>query len=213
MWLVHIRQVGMKISNYYYDVLGVKPSAGIKEIKKAFRKLVRKNHPDLFTDEVKELQELKMIQINEAYARVTEKLNPVVENEEGAEKKSASKSEDTPPEKMNKNAVGFHKDIQYAYYKQGFDNFSKAVNGIMSMEKTVSLRNDLYYLRRFSHALIYLRKADMYFSKLLDDYPDSIWSYDAYIKIKKVEYFNIFYRKILFNVERKLKERYKGKRN
>jgi len=92
MWLVHIRQVGMKISNYYYDVLGVKPSAGIKEIKKAFRKLVRKNHPDLFTDEVKELQELKMIQINEAYARVTEKLNPVVENEEGAEKKVPAKA-------------------------------------------------------------------------------------------------------------------------
>lgn len=51
------------------------------------------------------------------------------------------------------------------------------------------------------------RKAATYFSKLIDEYPDSMWSYDAYIKIKKIEYFNMFYRKILLNIERKLKEK------
>ena len=60
----------MQVSSYYYDVLGLRPGSGIKDIKKAYRTLVRKNHPDLFPDNEKELQELKMIHINEAYTRL-----------------------------------------------------------------------------------------------------------------------------------------------
>ena len=45
----------------YYDVLGVKKSASADEIKKAFRKLARKHHPDAGGDE----ETFK--QINEAY--------------------------------------------------------------------------------------------------------------------------------------------------
>jgi hypothetical protein len=65
----------------------------------------------------------------------------------------------------------------------------------------------MYYLRRFAASLVYLRRADMYFSKLLDDYPDSMWARDAYIKVRKTEYFNRLYRKILRNIEKRLKER------
>lgn len=206
----------MKISSYYYDVLGVTPSANMGEIKKAYRALVRKNHPDLYPEPEKDLQELKMIQINEAYARITETLNHEDIYEQEELKPDTSNTENDwwvhiDPVSFTKDAVGFHKDIQYAYYKQGFDNFSRAVNGIKMMERNVSLKNDMYYLRRFARSLYYLRKADMYFSMLLEEYPDSIWSYDAYIKIKRIEFFNRFYRKILLNIERKLKERKKGK--
>ena len=65
----------MQISRYYFDILGVKPSATIEDIKKAFRTLVRKNHPDVFPEDQKEFQEFKMIQINEAYSRLTESLD------------------------------------------------------------------------------------------------------------------------------------------
>lgn len=206
----------MTISSYYYDVLGVEPSASQQKIKKAYRVLVRKNHPDLFPEPEKGLQELKMIQINEAYARITETLNheDFYEQEEVTPDVSNTGNDswvwvDQVP--IAKDAVGFHKDIQYAYYKQGFENFSRAVNGIKMMERNVSLKNDMYYLQRFARSLYYLRKADMYFSKLLEDYPDSIWSYDAYVKIKRIEFFNRFYRKILLNIERKIKERKKEK--
>lgn len=199
----------MCASSYYYEILGVKQCSRLEEVKKAFRLLVRKNHPDMFPDGQKEIHELKMILINEAYAGIIANLQ--TDRDPETEKKRDSESDGEPDYTEFygtpiRNAVGFHKDIQYVYYKQGFDNFSRALNGIKNIERRVRLRNDLYYLKRFSSSLVYLRKADMYFSKLLDGYPESIWAYDAYIKIKKIDYFNRFYRRILQNIERKMKK-------
>ena len=51
----------------YYDVLGVSKTASEDEIKKAYRKMARENHPDLHPDKVEECEE-KMKEINEAYS-------------------------------------------------------------------------------------------------------------------------------------------------
>ena len=50
----------------YYEVLGVNKNATDEEIKKAYRKLARKYHPDLNRDDPK-TAETKMKEINEAY--------------------------------------------------------------------------------------------------------------------------------------------------
>ncbi len=188
----------MNISSYYYEVLSIKPGSNIEEVKKAYHKLVKKNHPDLFPDDQKHLQELKMIQIIEAYSRLTDEFkfdwNEIKDDSMGWEYKPSSPFE-----------VGFHRDVEYAYYKQGFTNYSKALHGIKGIEKRSQLKTDWYYLRRFSNSLCYLRKADVYFSKILDEYPQSIWAYDAYIKVRRIEYFSRLYHKILMNIEKKLK--------
>lgn len=50
----------------YYEVLGVPRTASAEEIKKAYRKLARKYHPDLHTGSGKEEAERKFKEINEA---------------------------------------------------------------------------------------------------------------------------------------------------
>lgn len=53
-----------------YKILGIDPSASDDEVKKAYREMAKKNHPDLVSnlgDEVHEAAEKKFQEINEAY--------------------------------------------------------------------------------------------------------------------------------------------------
>lgn len=55
----------------YYDILGVSKEASDEEIKKSFRNLIKKYHPDKFATKSKEEQEeaqRKTVEINEAYS-------------------------------------------------------------------------------------------------------------------------------------------------
>lgn len=55
-----------------YEVLGVSPSASDEEIKKAYRELVRKYHPDNYhNNPLADLAQEKMKEINEAYDEIT----------------------------------------------------------------------------------------------------------------------------------------------
>ncbi len=55
-----------------YKILGVDPSASDEEVKRAYRDLARKYHPDNYADNpLGDLAEEKMKQINEAYDEIT----------------------------------------------------------------------------------------------------------------------------------------------
>lgn len=57
----------------YYKVLGVQKGATQEEIKKAFRDLAKKHHPDRYanaTEETRDFHEKKFKEINEAYEKL-----------------------------------------------------------------------------------------------------------------------------------------------
>lgn len=64
----------MAESKDYYKILGVSKDATDEEIKKAFRKLAKANHPDAQQDEAAKKQaEIKFKEINEAYSVLSDK--------------------------------------------------------------------------------------------------------------------------------------------
>lgn len=57
----------------YYELLEVNKNASEEIIKKVFRMLIKKNHPDLFEGEEKEKAEERVKELNEAYAVLIDK--------------------------------------------------------------------------------------------------------------------------------------------
>ena len=68
-----------------YDILGVSRDASMDEVKKAYRKKARENHPDLNPDDPAAAE--RMNKINEAYDRIT---NPDKYAKEDARRRAAS---------------------------------------------------------------------------------------------------------------------------
>ena len=56
--------------NRYYALLGLAETPSLPDLKAAYHRLAKRNHPDLFPDVERRRQQLKMMRINEAYMLV-----------------------------------------------------------------------------------------------------------------------------------------------
>ena len=214
---------------FFWKQLGLEPGANRREIKRAYYQLARQNHPDIFPEERKPVQELKMIALNEAYAYLmgTIRMNngigedvgsPPGKDRQGRESYgkaggiriddswSGASATGVAETTSDRTDLGLHKDPSYAYYKQGFIHFSRAIHGIEALYQSLSQRRVVHFkprddaYRRFAEGLVELRRAHEYFSRVVQDFEKSIWKHDAKLKLGRIERFSSLYRRILGNL-------------
>lgn len=190
---------------HFRDILGVTDSATQEQIKQAYRKLVMENHPDRFPSEKKALQELTTITLTEAYTALMSALT-MREDHPPVHAPAARESRSQPPSGPGLTA---HRDPSYAYYKQGFINFSLAIHGIAEINRKIAAGRVPHFTRRYTAAediagsLGFLQAAYGYFSRVVEDHPDSVWSADSRAKLRRIDRFTLIYRRILENLKRR----------
>lgn len=203
----------------FWELLGLRPGADRREVKRAYHRLARQNHPDFFPPARKPLQELKMISLNEAYAQLMSRGTPLEPPEppesvgprvhtaaaEAAEPAAPEAPGGAAPEPAAA-AVGLHREPAYAYYKQGFIHYSRAVHGVEALYQSIKRRRRLHFsprddaYERFAAGLTELGRAHEYFERVVAEHPASVWAPDAGVKLARIERFSQLYRRILRNL-------------
>lgn len=203
-------------ASFYRMILQCGPDAGPTEIKKAYRRLARANHPDFFPEECRPVQEMKMKEINIAYDFLlgeAERPGAAAPDERFDERRRKNESDCTDEVRLElkkekaepspSREIGPHGDPAYAYYKQGFVNFSKGLHGIMS-RRPIKIKKSAYDINSWaSESLRCFHRAHGYFSRVVEEHPGSIWCLDAREKLARIENFNELYRRTLLNVKQK----------
>ena len=145
-----------------------------------------------------------MITLTEAYAALMKapqpqqrpSMEPVVIRRERRSEPSADAA-----------AVAPYRDPAYAYYKQGFINFSLAIHGVAEINRKIAAGRVQRPTRRYRAAediassLAFLRDAHGYFSRVAEDHSSSVWSADSRAKLRRIERFTSIYRRILENLK------------
>jgi hypothetical protein len=185
----------------FRELLGVEPGASREEIRRCWRRRVMENHPDRYPSERKPLQEMRVIALNEAYAA----LMAIARDPWIAGPSPAATGAGQQPAPAAA-VLGPHRDPAYAYYKQGFLNFSLAVHGIAELDARVASTRQPSFTPRYEAArdvagsIGLLAEAHRYFARVVERHPDSVWAADATLKLRRIERFTRLYRKILSNI-------------
>jgi hypothetical protein len=163
------------------------------------------NHPDRFPSEKKALQELTTITLTEAYNAL---MSALTMREDHAPAHAAARQESRSPPASGP-GLAAHRDPSYAYYKQGFINFSLAIHGIAEINRKIAAGRVPHFTRRYTAAediagsLGFLQAAYGYFSRVVENHPDSVWSADSRAKLRRIDRFTLIYRRILENLKRR----------
>lgn len=185
--------------------LGVEPGCTVDELRAVYRRLAKDNHPDLFPDDQRSRQQLKMMRINEAYMAVLAELTGTA-----GEPVRAPEPNVPPAAPRDQRSVGALRDPAYAYYKQGFRYFNMGSTELSRKEAPAIRRwllaegtADGYILRLALRALHYFERSYSYFLVVVDHYPLSPWAPDARWKLRRLEKFSAVYQRICENLSRR----------
>lgn len=191
----------MSLVRLWYELLGLSEDVSTEELKRAYRRLVKRHHPDRFQGEERALQQLRMAEINDAYRNILRsraglKQAPPAASPAAFRRGPLSASRE----------VGLHGDPAYAYYKQGFVHYSRGAGGMMMRGPRRKLNPDSGGLEQARTALRFFLQAHGYFRRVVEEFPESPWAADAEWRLERIEGFTRIYRKISRNIEKRLAE-------
>jgi curved DNA-binding protein CbpA len=116
----------------YLALFGLNSDAVLSDVKKAYRKLAKENHPDRFTDELLKIeQEKRMVVINEAYHFILNDFKERINKGKSEPLKNKPKAE-----------------TDYEIYKKGFDSYSRYNRAHRTEEKVKHLKQARNYFMR-----------------------------------------------------------------
>lgn len=212
----------------HYAILELEPGCTVADARASYRRLAKRNHPDLFPDEARSRQQLRMMRINEAYmivlAELTESGSPTPAGGEWAARAGGAVGPDDaagafftawgekakPGEPSPVTDVGTLRDPAYAYYKQGFRYFNLGSTELFRKQAPKIRRSlvtegtaDGYILRLALRALHYFERSYSYFLVVVERYPTSPWYADARWKLRRLEKFSAIYQRICENLSRR----------
>ncbi|MFP4114481.1 MAG: DnaJ domain-containing protein [Spirochaetota bacterium] len=144
-----------------YSLLELEPGCSIADARAAYRRLAKRNHPDLAPDAERPRRQLQMMRINEAYMAVTADLTDAAGGATSCAADASGGSEHPSPRDQRRSAdrrdaetqftaawarktrpgvpsastsVGALRDPAYAYYKQGFRYFNLGATELIRKE-------------------------------------------------------------------------------
>ncbi len=204
------------VAQSFYELLSVAPDASREEIKRAYRIVAKRSHPDLFPESQRERQQLRMMRINEAYmVLLCERAEAEHAGAPGVEGKRAGPSDSGEARRSPSaadRAVGQLKDPAYAYYKLGFRYFSEGRRTFLKRYVVGEQRIDfttenLDVLKLAVVSLHCFHRAYSCFMTVARDYATSLWARDAEVKISYLNRYNVIYQRICDNLSRQIKGR------
>ena len=197
------------VNRYYYTILNIKPKADFSQIKEAYYREAKRNHPDLFPDEKKEEQQLHMMKINEAYMALIH----AAMRDEGGDGPDNEQPDAWEIHPQLKNQIGRLKDPAYTYYRLGFTYYRYAYTELYRKDPRIIRKQlaelksyDAYLLKLVIKALQHFERSYTYFLEVVNSYPDSVWYSDSRAKLRKIEKFSVLYHRICENLSRNLKK-------
>jgi curved DNA-binding protein CbpA len=214
----------------HFAALGLEPTASASDVRAAYHRLAKRNHPDLFPDDQRSRQQLRMMRVNEAYMAALAELA-----DRGDEARRPANAPEAPngggeaggrepdgsffrawEEKTRtrgpsaERSVGFPRDPAYAYYKQGFRYYNLGSTELFRKEAPQIRRHllaegtaDGYLLRLALRALHYFERSYSYFLVVAERYPASPWAADARWKLRRLDRFSAVYQRICENLSRR----------